>query len=296
MGNSPTDRKNFATTIASCWLRFEIRNRNPQSAIESAPTSVRISILGSGSGGNCTLVATERARVLVDAGLSRRETFRRLKSIGEPAEAIDAILVSHEHTDHVAGIAVLASSLECPVYLTALTRNALSIEPDKLPAFEFFQPGHCFTVGDIGVEAFTIPHDAADPVAFCLNAEGLRIGICTDLGYVPDSVKVHLAGCDFLVLESNHDLDMLKVGPYPWSVKQRVMSRTGHLSNNAVSDFLLQDYDGKAHTLVLAHLSENNNHPEIARLSAAMALEARGSSATRLVISSQDMPTELFQL
>jgi phosphoribosyl 1,2-cyclic phosphodiesterase len=231
----------------------------------------------------------------VDAGFSRRETFRRLKSIEQPVDRIDGILVSHEHTDHVGGIAVLAPSLECPVYITERTRDALAVEPERTPQFEVFRPGDRFIIGDLEVEAFTIPHDAVDPVAFCFRAEGLRIGVCTDLGYIPDSVKVHLAGCDFLMLESNHDLDMLKVGPYPWSVKQRVMSRTGHLSNNAVSDFLRDDYDGRANTIVLAHLSENNNHPEIARISAAMALEARGRSDTRLVIGSQTTPTEVFQ-
>lgn len=258
-------------------------------------TSVRISILGSGSGGNCTLIATERTRVLIDVGFSRRETFRRLRSIEQPVDPIDAILISHEHTDHASGIGVLGSALKCPVYLTERTRHAIALEEGKAPPFEFFQSGHRFIIGDLEVESFTVPHEAVNPVAFCFQAEGLRIGVCTDLGYLPDSVKVHLRGCDFLVLESNHDLDMLKVGPYPWSVKQQVMGRTGHLSNEAVSDFLLQDYDGKAHTLALAHLSENNNHPEIARLSAAMALEARAGCQTRLVISSQSTPTELFQ-
>jgi phosphoribosyl 1,2-cyclic phosphodiesterase len=256
---------------------------------------VRISILGSGSGGNCTLIASGRTRLLLDAGFSRRETLRRLKAVGAGAERIDAILITHEHTDHVAGLGALASAFDCPVYITALTRDALSLENDKLPRFELFQAGRRFLVGDIEVEPFTVPHDALDTVAFRLTVEGMRVAVCTDLGYLPDSVKVHLAGCDFLAIESDYDPDMLKVGPYPWSVKQRVLSRTGHLSNTALSDFLLNDFDRKAHTLVLVHLSENNNHPEIARLSAAMALEARGAAGTRLVVSSQAVPTELFE-
>lgn len=232
--------------------------------------------------------------MLVDAGLSRRETFRRLKSVGEEPERLDAILISHEHSDHIGGMASLASKLKIPIYISPLTRNAVPLEDVEPPAFEFFEPGHKFSIKDVEVEPFTIPHDAADPVAFCITAEGIRIGVCTDLGYIPDSVKMHLSGCHCLVLESNHDLDMLKVGPYPWSVKQRVMSRTGHLSNNAVADFLTNDWDRSAHILVLAHLSENNNHPEIARMSAAMALEARCAAETRLVISSQSTPSELF--
>ncbi len=234
----------------------------------------------------------------MDAGLSCRETFRRLKGIGERPEALDAVLISHEHTDHVAGLVSLAGALNIPVYLTKLTQRAIAAEgPDlvkQLPVLEVFGAGQKFALRDLEVEPFTVPHDAVDPVAFCFSAGGIRVGLCTDLGYIPDSVKVHLCGCHCLVLESNHDLDMLKVGPYPWSVKQRVMSRTGHLSNSAVADFLTQDYDGAAEVLVLAHLSENNNHPEIARLVAAEAL-ARRAFRPRLVISSQRAPTELFQ-
>ncbi len=247
----------------------------------------------------------------MDAGLSRRETFRRLESIGESPDALDAILISHEHADHIAGVVSLAGvrtdhserrahkqRKKIPVYLSALTRQAIPLESEVELTLEGFRPGQRFAIQDLEVEPFTIPHDAVDPVAFCFSANGIRVGVCTDLGYMPDSVKVHLRGCHCLVLESNHDLDMLKVGPYPWAVKQRVMSRTGHLSNHAVSEFLLQDYDGQAHVLVLAHLSEENNHPEIARLSAAMALESRRgrrSDQTRLVVSSQRSPTELFR-
>ena len=260
--------------------------------------SLRVSVLGSGSSGNATLVATERTRLLVDAGLSRRETLRRLRGIGEPSTGLDGILISHEHSDHVAGMASLAAALNIPVYLTALTRQALPPPNEAPPVFELFRPGQKFAIQDLEVEPFTVPHDAADPVGFCFSAAGTRIGVCMDLGYLPDSVKVHLRGCQCLVLESNHDLDMLKVGPYPWMVKQRVMSRTGHLSNSAVAEYLENDYDGQAQVLVLAHLSGNNNHPEIARLSAARALEScpgRGGEQTRLVISSQKSATELFR-
>ena len=234
----------------------------------------------------------------MDAGLSRREILRRLKDIGEPAVGLDAILISHEHNDHVAGMGSLAAALNVPVYLTALTRQALPPTGEAQPAFEIFRAGQKFAIKDLEIESFTVPHDAADPVAFCVSAAGIRTGVCMDLGYLPGSVKVHLRGCQCLVLESNHDLDMLKVGPYPWVVKQRVMSRTGHLSNSAVAEFLENDYDGTAQVLVLAHLSGNNNHPEIARLSAAMALESRqgrGGNQTRLVISSQKSATELFR-
>ena len=263
--------------------------------------SLRVSVLGSGSGGNCTFVATETTHLLVDAGFSRRDTLRRLAAIGESAGSIDAILITHEHSDHVSGLVSLAKALSkakghpVPVFVTEITRQNILFEEDAvLPAFEYIRPGHRFTIGDIEVDAFTIPHDAADPVAFGFRSQGLRAGVCTDLGYVPESVKHQLHGCQILVLESNHDLEMLKVGPYPWHIKQRVMSRTGHLSNTAVADYVEQELDAELQVLVLAHLSENNNHPAIARLSAEQALEARGA-APKLVLAYQKDPTEIFR-
>jgi phosphoribosyl 1,2-cyclic phosphodiesterase len=138
-----------------------------------------------------------------------------------------------------------------------------------------------------------VPHDAIDPVGFCVRAQGIKIGIATDLGYLPDSIKVHLRGTDLLLIESNHDTEMLKVGPYPWSVKQRVMGRRGHLSNEVVSDFIRNDLDLSTSTLVLGHLSEHNNHPEIVRSSASRALEGR-SLFTRLVIANPRTRSEVF--
>jgi len=257
--------------------------------------SLRVSVLGSGSGGNCTLVATESTRLLVDAGFSRRDILKRLALIGEAPDAVDAILISHEHSDHVSGLSSLAKKWQVPVFVTEITRQNIIFEEDAtLPTFELFRPGHRFIIGDIEVDAFTIPHDAADPVGFAFTSQGLRAAVCTDLGYVPESVKHQLHGCQVLVLESNHDLDMLKVGPYPWHIKQRVMSRTGHLSNVAVADYLEQELDAATQVLVLAHLSENNNHPAIARITAEQALQARGASPT-LVLADQRQPTSVFR-
>jgi phosphoribosyl 1,2-cyclic phosphodiesterase len=154
---------------------------------------------------------------------------------------------------------------------------------------EFFQPGRHFQVGDIEVLPFTIPHDAVDPVGFTFTAEGTKVGYVTDLGYLPASVRQHLRGCDGLMIESNHDLEMLRVGPYPWMVKQRVMSRVGHLSNDALAEFLATDYDGGAAFLILAHLSEQNNHPDIARMAAERALEQRRNLwRNRILLATQD--------
>src|SRR5579863_7144478 len=233
---------------------------------------VTVSMLASGSRGNCALVASTRTRILVDAGISCRETFKRLKSLGEDPQGLSAILITHEHSDHVYGLATLAKKLRIPVFMTGATHaawaramRAVKGERPQLEKLERFESGHRFQVGDIVVQPFTIPHDAADPVGFTFKAEGIKVGIATDLGYIPVSVRDHLRGCDVLVMESNHDLEMLRVGPYPWSVKQRVMSRVGHLSNLALADFFTSDYDNNAAFVVLAHLSEQNNHPEIAR-------------------------------
>src|SRR5437762_11498490 len=162
------------------------------------------------------------------------------------------------------------------------------------PRLEPFQAGASFQFGDIEVQSFSIPHDAVDPVGYCFEAEGVRIGIATDLGYIPESVKYHLRRAHLLLLEANHDLDMLKVGPYPWPVKQRVMSRVGHLSNLVMSDYLMQDLDSCTANLVLGHLSEQNNHPAIVEMIASEVLERRGLKTT-LSIAKQNTPSEVFQ-
>ncbi len=257
--------------------------------------SVRVCVLGSGSKGNSTWVATESARVLVDAGFSRRETLARLAAAGEPADWCTAVLVSHEHADHVCGLSRLAASWKCPVHITAATRAALPSDP-RINAWETMTPGARFQLRDIEISPFSIPHDAADPVAFTLVAQGIKIAIVTDLGYIPELVKQRVEGCHCLIFESNHDLEMLKIGPYPWHVKQRVMSRQGHLSNLATAEFLQSDFDGNAQVIVLAHLSETNNHPEIARLSAEEALSRRVRNARpELLLAEQSAPTRTFK-
>jgi phosphoribosyl 1,2-cyclic phosphodiesterase len=252
-------------------------------------------VLASGSSGNAALLATENTRILVDAGLSMRELRKRLASIGESLEAIDAILITHEHSDHVAGLPVLARNkdVRAVVYMTLLAAPAIDWGETPPARLEAFQAGSGFRIGDIEVQSFGIPHDAIDPVGYCFEAQGVRVGVATDLGYVPESIKFHLRRTDLLLLEANHDLDMLKVGPYPWSVKQRVMSRVGHLSNHVMAEFLAADLDSGTNNLVLGHLSEQNNHPAIVHMFASQALEKRGL-ATRLAIATQNKPTEVF--
>jgi phosphoribosyl 1,2-cyclic phosphodiesterase len=266
--------------------------------------SVTVTMLASGSRGNCGLVASASTRILVDAGISCRETFKRMKGLGEDPQTLSAILITHEHSDHVYGLATLAKKLRIPVFMTGATHQAWARamrdqngEKPQLEKLERFESGHSFQVGDIAVKPFTIPHDAADPVGFAFRVEGVKVGIATDLGYLPVSVRDHLRGSDVLVMESNHDLEMLRVGNYPWSVKQRVMSRVGHLSNGALADFFANEYDNKATFVVLAHLSQENNHPEIARREAEQALAARGGLfSSRVLLASQSEALEPIRL
>jgi phosphoribosyl 1,2-cyclic phosphodiesterase len=302
---------------------------------------MRMTVLASGSKGNSTLVCSSRTRILVDAGLSCRELLKRMQMANEDPAAIDALLITHEHQDHVQGVAVLARKLGVPVYFTQATHRAWmrwmmphkrmtyaawlaqrqqdlaqrqaeeagvvaeeeeaacaeespkQEDPCRLPGVEYFAAGSGFSIGDIAVTPFTIPHDAADPVGFVFEADGVRMAIATDLGYIPPNVKMAIRNCDVLMLESNHDLEMLRDGPYPWSVKQRVMSRVGHLSNEATSDFLQKNYDGNASYVVLAHLSESNNLPELARVTAERALRDRMSLlANKLLLAQQNSPLD----
>ncbi len=274
--------------------------------------AIRMTVLASGSKGNSAVLSSCGTSILIDAGLSCRETLKRMHLAGENPLSLNGVVISHEHQDHVNGLAVLARKLKIPIYMTEPTHHAWkrwlrcsspvhskqrSTEP-KLEQLELFNSGEAFQIGDIGITPFTIPHDAADPVGFVFIVEGVRIGFVTDLGYMPTSVRMHLRGCDGLVIESNHDLEMLRGGPYPWAVKQRVMSRVGHLSNEELAKFLASDYDGGAAFVVLAHLSENNNHPEVALASAERALDPHRSllHANVLRLASQDRPSETIKL
>jgi len=339
---------------------------------------MRMTVLASGSKGNSTVIASANTQILVDAGLSCREILKRMRLAGEDPAALSAILITHEHQDHVAGLATLARRLRIPVYFTEPTHRAwvrmvtprttmtyaqwldqLQAErearaqamparqatspqryhpehsvtpgppassladaerrrpedpaiqlqasasdaddegdtpkpdPSSLPAVEYFHSGANFSIGDISITPFTIPHDAADPCGFVFEShtERIRMAVATDLGYMPPNVKAALRRIDVLLLESNHDLDMLRDGPYPWSVKQRVLSRVGHLSNHATAEFLARDYDGSAAWIVLGHLSEQNNDPSLALISAEQAIGGRMTLlGNRLLLASQAAP------
>ncbi len=257
---------------------------------------LNITLLGSGSSGNATLVSDGRAHILVDIGLSGRETVRRLAECGISPNQISAIVVSHEHGDHCRGLAPFAKDLEVPVFITdgAYQAAAISLDPRKRQRIE---SGVRFDVHGIEFTPFAVPHDAADPIAFRIEKDGVKLAIVLDLGYISNLVVERLKGCDGIILESNHDINMLKVGPYPWALKQRVMSRKGHLSNDTVAEYLATGYDGQARLVVLAHLSRKNNLPELAMLAAQRALEERPSpcfNQTRLELAKPDQVSERF--
>jgi len=268
--------------------------------------SLRVTILGSGSSGNCTLLETDHTRLLVDAGLGKKETLRRLAAVGRDVDRLDGIVISHEHSDHIGSLAQVLGQWRTTVYINEATHTeVMRILPEnshkRLDRVEHIRAGQRFLVGDIEVSPFSIPHDAVDPLGFTFRTNGTKVAIVTDLGYLPELVKVHLRESDCLMLESNHDLEMLKVGPYPWHIKQRVMSRTGHLSNHTVSEFLAdaEGFDARARFVILAHLSENNNNPDVARISAEEALSRRTGAAAfcgELIVASQTSPLPTLNL
>jgi len=247
-------------------------------------------LLGSSSSGNTTLISDGSTNILVDVGLSGRETSRRLREIGIEPEDISAVVVSHEHGDHCRGVGPFVKTLDIPVFVTegTLENSRIIMNSSK---HQRIVAGDCFEVYGIQFTGFSVPHDAADPLGFIIEKDGIKIGIALDLGYLSNLVLERLKGCDGIIIESNHDVQMLKAGPYPWALKQRVMSKLGHLSNDRVAGFLENDFDGNAAHVVLAHLSKQNNLPELALLSAQRALEARSGipkNGTKIELADAD--------
>jgi len=254
-------------------------------------------LLASGSSGNSTLVSDGDIHILVDVGLSGRETARRLNEHGLSPDKISAIVVSHEHGDHCRGVGPFAKDLDIPVFMTDATFSNSSIKLDS-KKHRRIMPGECFEVYGFSFTSFSVPHDSAEPLGFAIEKDGVKLGIVLDLGYLSNLVIERLKGCTAIVMESNHDVQMLKVGPYPWALKQRVMSRRGHLSNDVVAQYLAKDFDGEAANVVLAHLSKNNNLPELALLSAQRALEERPgmhASRTRLDLALADQISRTYR-
>lgn len=224
--------------------------------------NLEICILASGSKGNAVYVSDGSTSILIDAGLSGIEIERRLNSQGLYPEDLNAIIVSHEHTDHIQGVGVLSRRFNLPVYMSSKTEKAAVSKLGNVRVIKNFECGSPFTINDLSIHPFSISHDAKDPSGFTVNQNGTKIGIATDLGIATSMVKEHLKGCSLLILEANHDEDMLINGPYPWPIKQRIKSRAGHLSNEASKNLLKELQHDRLKYVMLAHLSQTNNTPQ----------------------------------
>lgn len=224
--------------------------------------NLEICVLASGSRGNAVYVSDGSTSILIDAGLSGIEIERRLNSKGLYPEDLDAIIVSHEHTDHIQGVGVLSRRFNLPVFISSKTEKAAVSKLGNVRVIKNFECGSPFIINDLSIHPFSISHDAEDPSGFTVNQNGTKIGIATDLGIATSMVKEHLKGCSLLILEANHDEDMLINGPYPWPIKQRIKGRTGHLSNEASKNLLKEVQHDRLKYVILAHLSETNNTPQ----------------------------------
>ncbi|MBI3933003.1 MAG: MBL fold metallo-hydrolase [Acidobacteria bacterium] len=249
---------------------------------------LRFRVLGSGSSGNATLVEGGGTRLLIDAGLGPRALADRLKSAGVEPESLEAVVVSHEHADHASGAA--AFSLKWGVRLCGSrgTYAAAGFGATSIEGYDVVAPGGSRDVGALTVTAVPVPHDAAGPLAFVVSCAGSSMGHATDLGHLPRAVVEAFAGCDAVLVESNYDPAMLRDGPYPWSLKERILSPLGHLSNGDVARYLRASLGSRCRTVVLAHLSEKNNHPELVRMTAETALDEAGRGDVRVEITSRE--------
>lgn len=233
---------------------------------------MRFACLGSGSEGNGLLVEVEGTRLLIDCGFGIRDVVARLGRLAVLPESIDAIIVTHEHSDHIGGVAAFAARYQTAVWLTFGTLSAVSESFADLPRVCGFDSHDHFAVGGIEVRPFPVPHDAREPVQFVCSDGQARLGVLTDLGVSTGHVEANLSGCDALVLECNHDLDMLAGGDYPWPLKQRIAGKFGHLDNHAAAGLLSRLDNSRLKHLFAAHLSQQNNRPELARAALAGAL------------------------
>jgi len=253
--------------------------------------SVKLTILGSGSSGNCAYVETGETRLLVDAGFSPRQIRQRLAGISRVPENLTAILVTHEHSDHIQGLAGIAEKLNIPVYCNRATKEEIEHLLKVRIDFRLFTTGAGFEVGDIAVETFSIPHDAQDPVGFLLRTSAGNIGFATDLGHFTRLVGERVRHANALVLESNHDVKMLQDCKHrPWSLKQRILGRHGHLSNEAAAEAIEQIMTAEMRHLYLGHLSRECNKPELAHKVMTAKLQQIGASHVQLQLAAQDVP------
>ncbi len=254
---------------------------------------IRFCLLGSGSSGNAILVSTRGSKILVDNGLSFRKLQLRCAEVGETLAGLKAIFVTHEHSDHVNGIGILTRKMDVPVYMTRETHRTLPVTLGRIPRVNYIEAGEDTIINGMSVGSFSISHDAADPVSYIVKAEGVKLGIAADLGHTSELVRRRLAGSHGLVIESNYCPDMLRRGPYPPMIQQRIRGRQGHLSNSAMSSLLAHVMHERLQVVVLVHISEENNTHELALRMAQRALK---QLPVRLLTAPRDRPTPVFEL
>lgn len=262
---------------------------------------MRISTLASGSSGNCTLVEGDDGSVLIDAGLSGRAVVAGLNTLRIEPSSLDGILITHEHVDHIRGVGVLARKFNLSVYATDATWKAIGPSIGKLPEYNrcVLESGRALHIEDLQIEHFKTSHDAVDSVGFAVHNRNISAGILTDTGYLTTSARKHIDGSDLFIFEANHDLQMLKTGKYPWSLKKRILSDRGHLSNTAAGHCLASLVSGKTTGVILAHLSNENNRPDVAYSTVAAILEEAGMKANQdfvLEVAPRHEPGTLWQL
>jgi len=256
---------------------------------------MRFSVLGSGSRGNCVYIETAHSAILIDAGFSGKEIANRLALINRGIESLDAIFLTHEHHDHVCGVGVMSRRCNIPVFANEGTFQGADTRLKRLFKRGEFQTGGSIVFNDFHIRSFAVSHDTNDPVGFIIGSRESRLGICTDTGIVSRLIGRRLQGCNALILEFNHDPDLLMNGPYPPALKQRVRSNQGHLSNGDASSLLDTLIHERLQRVVLAHLSETNNLPDLAYEEALRAVRNR-LEENILDISQQDKPTTLFEI
>jgi phosphoribosyl 1,2-cyclic phosphodiesterase len=257
---------------------------------------MKFCILASGSEGNCALVEDSNGvGILVDAGISMRRVSERLSNLGRDISNVEAMLISHEHSDHLRGAAVLARRQDLPIYAT---QGTISLVKRHLPNYtRFFNlNGRLLTFGALSVEAFPVSHDASETVGFVISEGEKCLGFATDLGHVDLIAVDFLRECDAIVLEANHDIDMLIDGLYPWDLKQRIRSQRGHLSNDQAAEALIKIAGPRLKRVVLAHLSQENNKPDIALDSVRSQLHKAGHAQIEVIVSDQHYPTDIFEI
>lgn len=258
---------------------------------------VRLTILGSGSSGNSALLETDDTRILVDAGFSVRQTRLRLASVGRSPESLTAILITHEHSDHIQGLAGMADKLEIPVYCNRPTKDAIAWTTKTEFRWNIFTTGASFEIGDISVDTFSIPHDAQEPVGYLLRTTAGNVGFATDLGHVTKLVTERIRPANALVLETNHDVKMLQDCPHrPWSLKQRILGRQGHLSNEAAAACAEEIMSDALRHLYLGHISSQCNKPELALSVIQRSLQRIGATHCQATLTTQRTPNATLTL